>query len=229
MFKVTPLRGLTDFDEEQFKRDGIRAHPPITGPNGEYYGHEWSRWRYDTLDQAVDRWLEEQGPSAVLDVGCATGIRASRFALAGHRVTALDVVGMPGGSSSSPIEFVEADVRTIEAARFSIRFDLVHARRLINFLTLDEVDRFFRLVRELMTPGGALAVSLFVTDVGPERMQSRALAGSRSPLPLHPGLVVHHFDEVHGLIDKHGLTIAEAFSDGRVEVGLIARIAETAG
>ncbi|MCW6510296.1 class I SAM-dependent methyltransferase [Lichenifustis flavocetrariae] len=224
MFDVRPLQDLKGFDEERFKRDGIAAHPPICGPNGEYFGHEWSRWRYDTLDAHIDGWLAtRQGCAAILDVGCASGVTAARFAGAGHGVTAFDIVDPAGGALPAGVTFLQADLRTLSAAQFATPFDLIHASRVLNFLTLDDLDRFFGFVTAALAPEGRLAARFFVTDAQSAEMQSRTRPGTRPPVPLYPGLVAHHVAEVHALLHANGLEIVTGFSDGRVEVGVVAR------
>ena len=222
-FPVDRLRSLTDFDEEHFQREGIRAHPPIRGPNGEFFGHEWARWRYDTFDAAVDRRLAARGtPARILDLGCASGARAGTFAAAGHHVTAVDIRDAPGRLPSSAVTFIQADLRTLAASDIGARFDLIHARRVLSFVTLSDVDRLLGFVRQALTLDGFLAVGFFTHDVQPERMTRRAPRVFGFPVPLGHGMTAFPFDEVHGLMHERGLDIVEAFTDGLIEVALLA-------
>jgi SAM-dependent methyltransferase len=234
------LEILTISDDGRIEIQGLPAHPPLRGPAGEYLGHEWSRWRYDSLDERIDRLLADRRGRGidVLDLGCATGAKAAHFAGAGHRVTAVDLVDRSqdiaarnddltrNHAQSSPIRFLRCDVRHLRALRFAERFDLVHARRLINFMTIGELQGMFGAVGRVLKQDGLFALS-FIASEADQAGAATTLAprGSKPSLPLCPGMAAHHLDTVSQALRESGLLVVEGFTDRLVEVGLIARLA----
>lgn len=237
MFPIHVLHILKEADDNPLHANNAAGHPPIFGLQGQYFGHEWARWRHDSLDQRVDDLMGERRASslAVLDIGCASGVRAAAFARAGHRVTALDVIDRSreiAAINAAParvgpdITFVRADIRLLDAASFGEPFDLVHARRVVNFLAPDDLDRFFAMAAGVLNPGGLCAVSFVATGLSPDgALDAAAPAGSSRSLELCPGMFAHSFGDVHGVAARHGLSIREGFSDARVEAGFIASAA----
>ncbi len=215
---------------------GLPQHPPIVGDDGRFYGHEWSRWRYDSMDERVDELLQARGgtKAAILDIGCATGARAAAFAEVGFKVTGLDVVDRSEeierrnrafGRDVVPIAFHCLDVSRAKAADLPGQFDVVHARRVINFLRPGELDGFFHLVRAVMTAEALLVLSFTafgISDGG--EMSAPSPPGGITGRELFPGLHAHHFGTVRDNLQKHGFTIAEAFSDTIIDAGLIATV-----
>jgi len=91
----------------------------------------------------------------VLEVGCGRGLLARRLAEAGHVVTAIDLALPDPRPAHERLTFIEADVRTFDAAPFdAIAFtaSLHHVAPLASAL-----DRVYAL----LAPGGLLVVDDF--------------------------------------------------------------------
>ncbi len=236
--EISVLKDLHHSDDSPLNTQSRQQHPPFWGPGQEYLGHEWARWRRDTLDERVDRLLADRGDASldILDLGCATGVRAVQFAEAGHHVTALDLLDRSfdivrrndalglSAPHAKPIEFVQADLRQLSASRFSKSFDLIHARRVITFLAIEALEDLFATIASLVKDGGFVVVSLIATALDqPGGTEKPVVGGPTSSLPLGPGMHAYHVGEIRRIMRTGGLDVTEVFSDGRVEAGLIAR------
>lgn len=232
---VKPLRVLTVSDDGRIGIDGLPRQPPLLGPDGRYFGHEWARWRHDTLDQRVDDLLRTLPGGAVLDVGCASGERAGQFAAAGFQVTGLDVVDhsrsiaarnrtLTANGGSRAIAFVRGDLAALSVEALAPGFDLVHARRVLNFVAADAFDRCFATLNAAIRPGGLLVASFISSATSdPDERRRRWPPGTRTRVQLHLGLYAHYLSEIRFALEAHGFVITELFSDGLAETGVIAR------
>lgn len=234
---VQPLRILKLSDHGRIGLDGLPGQPPLLGPDGRYFGHEWARWRYDTLDQRVDDLLRTLPNGAVLDVGCASGARAGQFAAAGFQVTGLDIVDHSqsiatrnrmsrdnGGGSSGAIAFLHGDLATLSVQALAPSFDLIHARRVLSFVAAEAFDRCFATLDAATKPGGLLVASFISSATSdPNERMRRSTPGTRPRVQLHHGLYAHYPSEVRFALEAHGFFITELFSDGLAETGMIAR------
>ncbi len=240
MFDIVRLNNLTSAEESLYKTRGLPGHPPMNGPDGQYLGHEWARWLYDTLDRRLDDRLAAEFSSGarILELGCATGTRALQFAQAGHKVTAVDIVdrteeirsrnvtlirGGSGADGMRPITFIQADLRECPEQSFAQGFDVVHARRVIQFIPTRDLPGLLRCVGAALRPGGIFVASFISAEVAPLQMRKLRPLGSAPVLILGPGIFGHCFSEVHQCLRDTGLSIIEGFSDFEVEVGLISR------
>ena len=238
--ELTAVEPLLVLNPSGIGRLGIEVHPgspPLLGPDGRYFGHEWARWRTDTLDRRVDDLLQAMPGAAVLDVGCASGERAAQFAAAGFRVTGIDIVDhseaiaarnrrllAEGGRSAHAITFACSDLAALRQGALSPGFDLVHARRVINFVPADAFDRCFATLSAALRPGGLFVASFISSATGePDERRHRLPPGTRPCVQLHQGLYAHYLSEVRFALEAHELRISELFSDGQAETGLVAR------
>jgi 2-polyprenyl-3-methyl-5-hydroxy-6-metoxy-1,4-benzoquinol methylase len=236
-FEVTPLEDLRGRDDGRVCVSGLPGQAAITGPDGQYFGHEWSQWRYDTLDVWVDTWLAALSHEAdILDLGSATGARAETFARGGHRVTAADctdqtaTIALRNARLTAedrhryPVTFMRADLRDPASLPCRHTFDLIHLRRVINFVTLAQVAAALDVLVPSLAPTGCLVMSFIATGISEAaEMTAPVPDGEPRGWLLFPGFHAHHFGDVVRILEQHGLTIFAAFSDSSVEAGLIAR------
>ena len=226
------LAVLTCAAEGRIGLDGLPNQPPLLGADGRYFGHEWSRWRTDTLDRRVDALLAARPGCSVLDVGCATGARAAQFAASGFAVTALDTVDRTAAIAernsalpavnSTPIRFVCGDCAALPAALLTPPFAMVHARRVLNFVPGERLGPCLAGFRDALGPGGTIVASFIAGGLHGFDLASRRPPGTARPVHLHRGLEVHDLGEFCFVLEQQGLRVMELFSDGLAEAGVIA-------
>ena len=118
-------------------------------------------WRY--VERAAP------SPSRLLDFGAGSGLDAAHFAGLGHRVTAYDLsegmIGVLRRRCSS--EIAAGSVRSLAGPLDTVRdalaaqapFDIVAANFAV-FSTIAQPDPVFRLLGQLVRPGGSLVLSI---------------------------------------------------------------------
>jgi SAM-dependent methyltransferase len=116
--------------------------------------------------------LADRGPLRILDIGCSGGLLAERMRSAGHHVTGVDYLEIPGVRERTDA-FIQADLSQGIPAAIGADYDVVIAGDIIEHLprpaqTLREILRVLR-------PGGQLLLS--VPNFGHWYPRSRVLLG----------------------------------------------------
>ncbi len=101
--------------------------------------------------------LAELPPSRILDLGCSGGLFAERARAAGHHVTGVDVMEIPGVRERTDRFFV-ADLERGIPAEIEGPFDVVVAGDVIEHIARP-VD-LLRDIRRVLRPGGELLLSV---------------------------------------------------------------------
>ncbi len=101
--------------------------------------------------------LESLPPSRILDVGCSGGLFAARARAAGHHVTGVDYLEIPGVRERTDRFFV-ADLERGLPAEVGTRFDVVIAGDVIEHLT--RPAEILRQLRDVLRPGGQVFLSV---------------------------------------------------------------------
>jgi glycosyltransferase involved in cell wall biosynthesis/SAM-dependent methyltransferase len=101
--------------------------------------------------------LAELPPSRILDLGCSGGLFAERARAAGHHVTGVDVMEIPGVRERTDRFFV-ADLERGIPAEIEGPFDIVVAGDVIEHIARP-VD-LLRDIRRVLRPGGELLLSV---------------------------------------------------------------------
>jgi glycosyltransferase involved in cell wall biosynthesis/ubiquinone/menaquinone biosynthesis C-methylase UbiE len=103
------------------------------------------------------RMLEQLPPSRILDLGCSSGLFAEKARAAGHHVTGVDAVELPGVRDRTDRFFV-ADLDRGIPPEVGTRFDVVVAGDVLEHLT--RPSDTLRAVKEVLRPGGQLLLSV---------------------------------------------------------------------
>ncbi len=101
--------------------------------------------------------LDSLPPSRILDVGCSGGLFAERARAAGHHVTGVDNLEIPGVRERTDRFFV-ADLERGLPAEVGTRFDVVIAGDVIEHLT--RPTEILRQLRDVLRPGGQIFLSV---------------------------------------------------------------------
>jgi glycosyltransferase involved in cell wall biosynthesis len=96
-------------------------------------------------------------PSRILDLGCSGGLFAERVRAAGHRVTGVDSMEVPGVRERTD-RFVLADLNTGIPAEAGGRYDVVIAGDIIEHLT--RPVEMLKDIGNVLRPGGQLLLSV---------------------------------------------------------------------
>jgi 2-polyprenyl-3-methyl-5-hydroxy-6-metoxy-1,4-benzoquinol methylase/GT2 family glycosyltransferase len=96
-------------------------------------------------------------PSRVLDLGCAGGLFAEHARAAGHHVTGVDAVEMPGVRERTD-RFFLADLEAGIPAEARGRYDVVVAGDVIEHLSRPE--EMLKQIHDVLRPGGQLLLSV---------------------------------------------------------------------
>jgi SAM-dependent methyltransferase len=149
--------------------------PPATAGYGAVLGRAFSR-RYE---QGRDSWTEEPAmrrvvdvllaelpstASRVLDVGAGRGRDTEALLLAGHQVTAVDLVAFAEWEElavrhGARLRVLSGDVRDLELGR---DFDAVLDNGCLHHQHPHDYAAYLRILRGALRPGGVLVVSLFL-------------------------------------------------------------------
>ena len=122
------------------------------------------------------------------------------------------------------VAFLCGDVAALPIHALGPGFDLVHARRVLNFIAADAFDRCFATLHAATKPGGVLVASFISSATGdPDERRRRSPPGTWPRVQLHYGRYAHYLSEIGFALEAHGFVIAELFSDGLSETGVIAR------
>jgi glycosyltransferase involved in cell wall biosynthesis/ubiquinone/menaquinone biosynthesis C-methylase UbiE len=101
--------------------------------------------------------LAELAPSRILDLGCSGGLFAEQARAAGHHVTGVDVMEIPGVRSRTDRFFV-ADLERGIPAEIEGPFDVVVAGDVIEHIA--RPVHLLRDIRRVLRPGGELLLSV---------------------------------------------------------------------
>lgn len=101
--------------------------------------------------------LESLPPSRILDVGCSGGLFAERARAAGHHVTGVDYLEIPGVRERTDRFFV-ANLEDGLPAQVGGRYDVVVAGDIIEHLSRPE--EILRQIRAVLRPGGQVLLSV---------------------------------------------------------------------
>jgi 2-polyprenyl-3-methyl-5-hydroxy-6-metoxy-1,4-benzoquinol methylase len=101
--------------------------------------------------------LDRLPPSRILDLGCSGGLFAERARAAGHHVTGVDAIEVPGVRDRTDRFFV-ADLEQGIPAEVGGRYDVVVAGDIIEHISRP-VD-LLRAMRRVLRPGGQLLLSV---------------------------------------------------------------------
>jgi SAM-dependent methyltransferase len=101
--------------------------------------------------------LDQLPPSRILDLGCSGGVFAEQARRAGHHVTGVDSVELPGVRDRTD-RFVVADLDDGIPAEVGTGFDVVVAGDILEHLV--RPSDTLRAIRDLLRPGGKLLVSV---------------------------------------------------------------------
>jgi len=140
-------------------------------------------WYQQSADLSLRMIAAERGPdSAIIDVGGGASTLVDGLLEAGYRDitvldlsrTALDLAQQRLGVSSQRVQWLEANVLTVELKHGS--YDVWHDRAVFHFLTSarDRVG-YVEQVRRAVKPGGHVLVATFAED-GPERCSGLPVA-----------------------------------------------------
>jgi glycosyltransferase involved in cell wall biosynthesis len=97
--------------------------------------------------------LAGRRPSRILDLGCSSGLLTERLQRAGHEVTGVDVVEVPGVRERMA-HFIVADLDAGIPAEAGTGYDVVLAADVLEHLR--EPERLLRDARRVLRPGGTL-------------------------------------------------------------------------
>lgn len=176
--------------------DDMPPTAPISGDDGFAYGFEWSAYIRDTFDAEMDALLRSfrQSKAEVLEVGCASGVRAEDFARAGHRVTAVDITDQGHAIArrnrdlrqhrNTAIDFYQGNILDPEIGLPLDRFfDVAHCNRVTHFLNLPwETPAFFATMHGLLKNDGYLLMQCatlpYVKIGNKERQPSKTIRGT---------------------------------------------------
>ncbi|MEO6701266.1 MAG: bifunctional glycosyltransferase/class I SAM-dependent methyltransferase [Jatrophihabitantaceae bacterium] len=117
--------------------------------------------------------LDSLPPSKILDVGCSGGLFAERARAAGHHVTGVDYLEIPGVRQRTD-RFLVADLEGGLPAEVGDRFDIVVAGDIIEHLS--RPGELLRQFREVLRPGGQVLLS--VPNFGHWYPRTRVVTGS---------------------------------------------------
>ncbi len=204
------------------------------GHNGEDYGHEWSAHMRDKLDLAVDACLKEFSPDThrLADIGCASGARASQFAMRGFHVTGVDIALVKQEifkrnadllfHGNPMIDFMEGDVSDA-ALDFGGPFAMINMRRVLHFLPYESVCGVTARLADKLIPGGYIAASSlgYVPPLGPHDPGAPPQKMGSRPRNAK-GWWDHDIRDVARLFAGAGLEIKDVFYTSS-SFGLLAR------
>ncbi len=113
--------------------------------------------------RAVQRTLSQfELGSTLLDVGCGTGQLAIDACLSGYNAVGVDFAGQMIEIAKSNARQSDVDVDFVCASIFDYSapylFDIISAQGFIEYISLDQLDKFFDWIFEKTASGGAIAI-----------------------------------------------------------------------
>ncbi|MGI8667040.1 MAG: methyltransferase domain-containing protein [Jatrophihabitans sp.] len=149
----------------QYARDVVRDVIEFKLATKGFGTHDWVRpaEEYDFKEgdgsshAVMLRMLESLPPSRILDVGCSGGLFAERARAAGHHVTGVDCLEIPGVRQRTDRFFV-ADLEAGLPAEVGERYDVVVAGDIIEHLS--RPGDILRQIRDVLRPGGQVLLSV---------------------------------------------------------------------
>lgn len=115
------------------------------------------------LDGLMERLVKIRPNIRILDVGCATGEQAIRFAQKGGKVLAIDISRDMIDSLNTKIqgqlsELLRTMVGDVESLNINEQFDIVVCNNILDYLP--DIRTVLRKLKSLLEPGGTMIVTL---------------------------------------------------------------------
>lgn len=232
--KILPLR---DFDIVAQRPEDRNSWEIIQAPDGQKHGVELAYYQRTTFDLAVDRHTNQLGANLkILEVGCASGTDSRRFAEAGHRVTATDI--MPRDREIAihnaelekrqlqAISFISGDFIQLKAARqIPEDCNVIHCGHVGHLWDLPDFKNF---IGTPLKENGIVAFSYIDCDQDFPASDDRfsiypegSLPSQKTSSDVADQLHRHRFSEVHHAMQQAGLEVLEIYRNPK-QVGIIA-------
>lgn len=193
------------------------------------YGVDVGRERVDDWDKLLIKEVTASVTQAksvsVLEVGCGSGAQAVRLALAGARVTAIDVAdysteveaGASEAEVSGRISWHQAGIKEfLQKISNSEQFSYVSMQRVLHYLTYDDAVFVLKQLARITTQALYLSVTGTTTAIAKhhpcpqaswsERLQSLAPAGQQL-FSITAPICPYSQDELRDLLEKTGWQI----------------------
>lgn len=173
---------------------------------------------HDDLDMLVNRWAAIRPARHILDVGGATGFRASELAAYGHHVTVLDICDHRqqvqarnafNALARPPLRFIQADAARLgeQPGVIKQQWNLFNARRVLHWMPFADVVQFIGQLPAIAAPDCHVALC-FQT----RRQEPGTHAVHKSP----SNFFYHHApQDVLGLMQQAGCKILQHGRDSR--------------
>lgn len=105
--------------------------------------------------EALEKIINDEGHRSVLDIGCGQGIQGRFMSDYGKEVTGLTVSSEDGYDGKCLKNVIRADFMTAE---FTQKYDILWASHILEHIM--DVEGFLRKMREIIAPGGCLALTV---------------------------------------------------------------------
>jgi SAM-dependent methyltransferase len=122
-------------------------------------GDEYTLKQNDSSHATILRWLEHHPPANVLDIGCSGGLLSERVRAFGHRITGVDLLEIEGVTDRVD-HFIQANLDQGLPDEVAARgpYDVVLCADILEHVR--QPEQLLETVRDLLTPGGVLIVSV---------------------------------------------------------------------
>lgn len=152
--------------EDELLNEGGDKVITTTGDHGiDISSQRMDKLDRDALQYALTIYNHETPPTAI-DLGCGLGIQGVRFSLLGMETTLIDLHDiskrielLSNLFQIGDLQFVQKDVRSLDASDLPDDIALLHSQRFIHYLEFSEALELFRLFADHMKPASRLFVS----------------------------------------------------------------------
>jgi SAM-dependent methyltransferase len=117
----------------------------------------WQRPFVERKFAPVERYLHDNSPERVLDVGCGPGTNAARFSGADYVGVDINEQYLERARSRHRGRFVQADLATADLSSLGT-FDLVLVNSFLHHLPDDAVNQLLRQLQRLLEPDGSIHI-----------------------------------------------------------------------